>query len=449
MDKKDLIMKLLEKCKERFKEAEVYKVNGENIEIGIYKGEIDKYSVSQSGGLSLRGLKDGKMGYSYMEILDEAKLDDLVEEAYSNGLFLDIVDEENIFGAADKYEEVNLFNQDLISVPIEDKIEFAKNLEKEAYAQDKRVVNVQNCFYQEFQEERTIINTKGLDLKDRVNGAIGYLSVVVKDGEDTKTGSSYKIFSNFSKDNYKDIAKEAVEEAISQLGAKPIKSGKYPIIIRNRQVASLIQSYLPIFRADMAEKGLSLLKDKEGEVVGNPLLSLIDDPYYEDGFASRAFDDEGTRTEYRKVIDKGRLTTLLHNQKTARKANVASTGNGSRPSYKSSVGIAPSNFYIAQGDKNFDQLLKDVDHGVYITSLAGLHSGINTISGDFSLSASGFEIVKGKVERPINQITISGNIYSLFKDIEAVGNDLIFNFPGNSQYGSPSIKVKELSIAGE
>jgi len=98
---------------------------------------------------------------------------------------------------------------------------------------------------------------------------------------------------------------------------------------------------------------------------------------------------------------------------------------------------------------SFEDMVSTIDHGVYIISVAGLHSGLNPVSGDFSLSAHGYEILDGKLYRPVHQITIAGNLYELFKSIEIIGNDLEFGLPGNGYFGSPSIKVKYLSIAGE
>src|SRR5690606_23669686 len=132
----------------------------------------------------------------------------------------------------------------------------------------------------------------------------------------------------------------------------------------NTIFADLLEAFTSIFSADNAQKGLSLLRGKVGEEIATPILTLIDNPLLEDGFASSAFDDEGTSTKYKKVIDNGVLTTLLHTWRTAKKEGVDSTGNGSRPSYKSTLRISPSNFYIDKGDKSFEDMIKDIDHGV-------------------------------------------------------------------------------------
>ena len=449
MDYRQFIEKLLSKGTEKMDDLESFLVTNKAIEIGIFNGEVDKYSISESGGLSLRGVHNGKMGYSYTEKFDESSIDMLIEEAFENGKYIDSLEGDEIFGGSPQYNELNKYDDKLSNTPMIDKIEFAKNIEKEAFEIDSRVIAVQMCGYEEFDSERLIVNTKGVNLHDRLNGAIGYISVVVKDGEDTKTGLAYRIFSDLEDVDYKEIAKEAVDEAISMLGATPIQTGNYPTIIKNNIFADILEAFVSVFSGDNAQKGLSLLKNRIGETIASPIFNLVDDPLYKDGFVSKAFDDEGTSTRYKKVIDKGVFTTLLHTWKTAKKENMESTGNGYRSSYKSTLTISPSNFYVEKGETSFDDLFKGIDKGVYIISVAGLHSGLNPVSGDFSLSAHGYEILVGKINRPINQITIAGNLYEMLKSIEAIGDDLKFGFPGSGHFGSPSIKLKAISVAGE
>lgn len=428
---------------------EVFIESTKEIDIQVFGGEIDKYSVSESGGLSLRGIADGKMGYAYTEKIDESSIDMLINEAYENGTYIDIKDGEEIFEGSHSYEKIDNYNENLSGISMEDKIEFIKNLEKEALTLDNRISSVQMCIYNEIENERYIMNTKGVDLSDKQNGGIVYISVVAKEGNDTKTGTGYRLFSDFSQIDYKEIAKEAVDEAISMLGATPAKSDNYTTVIKNTVFADILKSFSSVFSGDNVQKGLSLLKDKLGEQIASPIFTLVDDPFLKGGFASRSFDDEGTSTNYKKVIDKGTLTTYLHNWKTAKKDNVVSTGNGSRASYKSPLSISPTNFYIESGEMSFHELLSDIERGIYITNVAGLHSGLNPVSGDFSLSAHGYEIRNGNIYRPVNQITIAGNFFEMLKNIEAIGNDLKFGLPTSGFFGSPSIKIKSLSVAGE
>ncbi|MFY9482642.1 MAG: TldD/PmbA family protein [Tissierellaceae bacterium] len=448
MDYKDLLNKLIEKGQEKMDEVEAFLVKNKQLDIEIYKGEIDKYSLAESGGLSFRGSSQGKMGYSYTERLEESALDSLVDEALENSKYIEGSDDEIIFSGSESYEEINHYDDSLNQVPTQDKINFLINLEKEAYSLDERVFAVNACAYQEFEGERYLVNSKGLDLHDKSNGGAAYIFVVVKDDEDTKTGISYRIFYDFSSLDFKEIAKEAVDRAISMLGASNIKSGNYPIIIENTTFANLLSAFTPIFSSDNVQKGLSLLKGKLGEEIASPLLTIVDDPFLKGGLASRNFDDEGTASTFKTIVDNGKLVSFAYNWKTANREGVASTGHASR-SYKGPISIAPTNLYVVNGDLDLDEMMVLADKGLLINNLEGLHSGLNPVSGDFSLSASGYEIKDGKKARPVNQITIAGNLYEVFKNIVAVGNDLKFGLPSNGYIGSPSILVKSLAVSGE
>lgn len=449
MDYKLLSNKIFEKSKTKMEEMEVFIEREKQLEIGVFNGDVDKYSISESGGLSLRGTCDGKMGYSYTEKIDDSSIDMLVDEAYQNGKYINSLDKEIISSGSDRYKTINKNTNLLKNISTKDKIGFLKSLEKEALALDKRVSSVQMLGYKEIEKERYLINTKGVDLSDEFNGAMSYISVIVKDEEEVKTGMSYRIFNDFSHLDYKEMAKEAVEEGLSMLGAKTIKSSEYPVIIKNQVFASILSAFLSVLSAENVQKGFSLLKDKVDTKVASEILTIVDDPFLENGFASRSFDDEGTATEIKKIIDKGILKTYFYNIKTAEKDNLKSTGHGIRSSYKGSLGISPSNLYIEKGKSKFEELIKSIDKGLLIIDVEGLHSGLNAVSGDFSLSASGYEIEEGRIVRPIDLITIAGNLYELLNDIEDIGNDLKFTPPEKSYIGSPSVKIKTLSVSGE
>jgi len=182
----------------------------------------------------------------------------------------------------------------------------------------------------------------------------------------------------------KELAKTAVEKALAKRGGKPCKTGVYDVIIENEASADLLSSYAGIFNAEAAQKGLSLLKGKNGTQIAADIVTIVDDPHSKVGYASQPFDSEGVATIKKEVISKGVLTTLLHNLKTAAVDGVKSTGNASKGSFKSPVGVAPSNFYIVPTTTTKAELVSSVGDGILITELAGLHAGVNTVSGDFA-----------------------------------------------------------------
>lgn len=450
MDKNMLIQKILEAGKNAgILDMEVYISSGRQFSLKIFNKEIDSYSVAESEGLSFRGIYNNQMGYSYTEKVDETSIDILIKEAIENAEIIDSDDEEYIFEGSKEYKEVNNFFPKLEEVEETQKIAFAKQLEEEAFKIDDRIVKVQYCVYGDGYGETIITNTKGLNLSDKGNIAYTYVVVVAKENDDIKTGMSYKVANDFSLFNAKEIAKEAVEEAISLLGASSIKSGQYPIVLKNNAATDLLESFSGIFSAESVQKDLSLLKGKLNQKIANEKLTLIDDPFMKEGMASKSFDGEGVACKYKKIIENGILKTYFHNLKTSKKDGVETTGNASKGSYKASIGISPSNMYIEKGTINRDDMIKSMDKGIMITNLEGLHAGLDAVSGDFSLSASGFEIENGKIKRPVNQITVAGNFFDMINDIEEISNDLKFGLPGESYIGSPSLKIKKLAIAGE
>ncbi len=429
-----------------FDDMEVYYQKNKSFNLKIFESEILNYSISEQEGLSFRGLFDKKMGYAYTEKVDETSVDMLVREAKINAEIIDSDDEEFIFEGSKEYREVNNYNPSLEEISTQQKIDIAFELERETKSVDSRVEAIDPCIYSESFSESIIVNSKGLELKDRSNLALLYVGVKVKEGDDIKTSSSYKMTNDFSELNPKEIAKEAVEEGVKMLGAKPIPSGDYRIVLRHDVSADLLESFTSIFSAEAVQKDLSRLKGKLGEQVSNALITIVDDPFRENGVGSTGFDSEGVATKYKKLIDKGVLKTYLHSLKTAKKDGVEPTGNGFK-GYKSTISIGPTNMYIEPSEITFESMISDIERGLMVTEVQGLHSGLNTISGDFSLSALGFLIESGKVGRPVNQITIAGNYFDMLNDVENLASDLEFVMPG--VIGSPSLKIKKLSVAGE
>ncbi len=433
-----------------FTDMELFWQSGHSFEAMVFEGDISKYSVSDEEGLAFRGIYNGKMGYAYTEILDDPSIVRLVDDAKSNAEIIETEEEVFIYEGGNPPTDLNLFNSELDEVKSEDKLEFLLEAERIAKALDERVFRVAYNLYGDSSDVVAIANSKGLDLEEKRNSAFAYVSVVVKEGDEQKSGGKFLYGNDFKKFDPKTVATEAVEEAIAQLGSTSMASGAYPMILKNKEAANLLQAFSSNFSAENVHKDLSTLKGKLNESIASTMITITDDPHLEDGMVSRSFDGEGVATKKHNVVEKGSLKTYLYNLKTAHVDGVASTGNGAKASFKSSVGTSPSNFYINPGERTLESLMGDIDMGVYITGLQGLHSGANAISGEFSLQANGFKIEDGKITAPISQITIAGNYFDMLKDVEAVGSDIEFSLPsGSSAFGAPSIRIKSITVSGE
>ena len=428
-----------------FTDMEIYTEKVESLGCKLYKGEIDSYQTSETLGVSFRGKMDGKMGYAYTENTDEDSVQYLVNEAKANSLLIEEDVQEEIFKGSEQYGDHLFYSEELNDVSIEEKIEFLKEIEKEVYAFDERVTGTNTLSLSSSEKEKRLVNSNGLELKDRTNHIGLSVSVIVKQGKEVKNGVFSRVTRNYHSLAAKNVAEYAVKEALSKLNAESADSKNYSVILRNKAAAALLQTFSPIFSAEQIQKGQSLLKGRLGQKVAAEHVHIVDDPFYGDGVRSGNFDSEGYATRKKDVIKDGNLLTFLHNSITAKKDNVESTGNAYKASYKGTITVAPSNFYIIPAEKDLPDLVAQVGDGILVTSFSGLHSGTNTVSGDFSIAAGGFLIENGEIKTALKQMTVAGNFFDLLQQIEEVGSDLKFSLA----FGSPSLLIKELAVTIE
>ena len=430
------------------KDYELYYTESAETQTEIFKEEVKGFKSDNSLGVCFKCLVNGKMGYASTEHLSPEEAVAVVERALENAGSIESEEASFIHTKGDEYQTYEKKEEKEASS--NELIDFALELQKELYATDNRVVDGTQAVAAYVKQKKALYNSNGLDLEDEAAFALSYGMAVIAEGEEMYDGMEV-VSGEFSDFDKKEIAKEAVKDALETVGAAPIPSGKYPVVFSNKVMASLLSTYAEVFSAEQAQKGLSLLKGKEGETVASSLITLVDDPMYKDALVKCTFDAEGVATYKKTLIEKGVFKTLLYNLKTAAVAGVKSTGNAAKASYASVVDISPYSFYIEPGEGTLEDVLAKAGNGVYITSLQGMHAGANAVTGDFSLAASGFQITDGKKGAPVKSITVSGNFFDVLKDITVVGGDLKFNpfALGARRPGSPSVLVKEMTIAGK
>ena len=441
-----LIEKLCEKGRIRgFEDQERYHESAKSQRISVYQGEVEKFNMSEQGGLSYRGITGGKMGYAYTEILDENALDMLVDEAYSNAAVIESQDRVFLHDGSGTYKDLSEDAEGQGAT--EDKISFMLELEKKLMESDKRIVRISGNAYSESVYTKHIRNTKGLNLSETRSLAYAYAVAVAQEGEDTRTGTGAHMAESFAGLDMDEIVNSASGEALSMLGAKPVPSSEYPVVFENEAFSDFFSQFSNHFSAEQVQKKLSALSGKLGSLIASDQVNITDDPHIRLGLRTTAFDAEGVATYKKPIIENGILMTYLHNLKTAHIDGIETTGNASKSSFRSSVEIAPSNLCFMPGKISLKSMLEDIKRGVMVTGLQGLHSGINQVSGDFSLQCHGFLIEDGTIAEPVSQITVSGNFFELLKEIDCVADDFIMS-PLSGGAGAPSVKVSGLSISG-
>lgn len=423
--------------------AEVYYQGEDSFRVSALDGEISDYNVSSTCGVSLRGMFDGKMGSASTEAFDENAVRQMIDGVKESAALLETEEQDEIFAGEESYPTIEKEESNVATTSAEAKIDKCLRLEALAKQADSRIVRVSNALLASSGSETILRNSYGLNLQDSGSYFVSYAYLVAKEGDSTAINGKVAVSSRFDEIDPEKIAAGAAKETLSQLNASPVPTGEYHVIFRYDAMQSLLQTFWSVFSAEDAQQNLSLLAGKEGQTVAADVVTVIDDPLMKGGLATRAFDGEGSACRTKKVVDAGRLTTLLHDRKTARKQGVASTGNAARVGGR--IMVAPTNLYLAPGEKTLEELMADVKDGLVITELAGLHAGANPSSGDFSLLSKGYTIENGKRGRAVEQITVAGNFYQLLKSICAVGSDLTFE---GSSIGSPSVDAGTLKISG-
>ncbi len=413
-----------------------------SIDMNVYQSEVENYSIADSRIIYARGIFNGKMGFAMSEKDGPKTPEYLVNQIKISAGNSESDDIAIIFEGSEKYKKRNMFNKKITEMSEEAKLENLFIIEKKLKAFDPRVTDVDAASYSESQNQLELYNSFGLKLKEKDNFFYYYASVVVKDGEEVKTGYKVALFNDPDKVDLDAFVNEVGQNALSKLGGKPCPSGKYPTLINPRVTASLLAAFLGSANAERVQKRSSLFIDKLGEKVASKKVTVLDAPLTKNVFYSY-FDGEGVAKFNKPVIEKGVLKTFFHNLSTAAKQGVEPTANGANSGGK--IGISISNIVLKPGRKSKEDIMSTITEGFYLTEVQGLHSGLNPTSGDFSLQASGFMIRDGKLAEPVNLVTIAGNLQKLFLDVKAVANE---NELQLSSYTTSSILVKKLAVSG-
>lgn len=431
-------------AREGIADYELYYTESESTSVEIFKEEVKGYSTEDSMGICLRCILDGRAGYASTENLTAEEAASLVRRAVDNAKSIESQEESPLHHKGDTYA---VLEEEAGEAPEGTAlVDAALALQKEMYQADSRVSDGTQSYLAHTSERYALCNSNGLDLEDKVSYTVGFGIALVSDGGEMYDGGEDKR-GRLQDFDLKEIAGKAVEDAVSTIGAGSVPSGQYTVVLSNKAMATLLGTYSDVFSAEQAQKGLSLLKGKEGAKVAADIITIVDDPMYKDSVEKRTFDGEGVATYAKNVVEDGVLTTLLHNLKTAASAGVKSTGNASKASYAAVVGISPFTFYLqpAKEECSLEDMLAAAGNGIYVTEVTGLHAGANSVTGDFSLSSAGFRIVDGRKDVPVKNFTVSGNFFTLLKEIEKVGSNLEFV---RGKFGSPCVLVKNIAVAG-
>jgi PmbA protein len=444
MDYTKLTRELVEKAlKSGADDAEVYLETSRNLSIQVQDGEIETIEESSSAGIGFRVLVSGKLGFSHCNDLSTKALEDTIQRAVGFAK-LTTADENNVLpGKSDPGVVEGLYDPAIISVPMEKKIQMAKDLEKSAMSRPG-ITKSSGAGYGEGEGEVYISNSNGLSGNYRSSGCSMGVSVVAEKGDQKNTGGEYcsrRFFSDLL--SIDEIAAEASRKALELIDPIMISTQRASVIFDADAAFSLLGGIIAAINGERVLQGASFLKNSLNQPFASALLTLVDDGLKAKGLGSAPFDAEGVATIKRILVEKGVLKGFLYNTITAKRAGVASTGNASRGGFNNLPGIGTHNVYVEAGTHSPEEIIRATQRGLLVKEVTGY--GINPVNGNFSGGASGLWIENGEVKHPVKGVTIAGSALEIFTAIDMLGNNLDFNRP----MAAPTFRVAEMQIGGK
>lgn len=297
---------------------------------------------------------------------------------------------------------------------------------------------------------RTILlcNDRGSRMEDQVFSASLWIHAEAEQDGAVQTAGYRCQARSAGELNIEAAARAAAEEACNLVAAKPVKTGRYPVILKNAVICEMLSMFVGAFGADNVRKGLSHFVGRKGCQVASLLVNLAEEPELPEGVNNRSFDDEGTPVSRKDLIKNGVLEQYLYNREEAVREACESTGNGFKPDYRSRVGISVTNLKLMGEDKSLEELAAQMGDGLYITNCGGMFAGANVVSGDFSLISKGYLVKGGHFAEGVSQITVAGNFFDMLPEVQGLSNDYLISGTQKGAYIAPSVFIKELVVSG-
>jgi len=408
-------------------EVEVYVARGTETEVRAYDGQVESLTSATSAGIGIRVVVDHRLGFAWAGSLDESVLGETLAEARDNARFA-TADEHVRLAVPDGVEAVpvDLWDEALASVPTARKVELALALEAQARAADPRIRQVDAADYGDVASEAALVSTTGIRSSSRKTS--GYLSVgvIAGEGEASQTGGGYSVGRGFEELDPARACDDAVTRAVRLLGATKGPSGRSTVVFDRRMATTLLSIVSSALSGEAVAKGRSFFAGRIGEQVGHPGLTLVDDPTDPRAYGAAAYDAEGLACRRNVLIDSGVLRGFLYDTVSGSRAGVPSTGSAVRGGFAGTPGPGCRALTLAPGPEGYDEagVLAAVGEGLFVQSMTGVHSGVNPISGDFSVGAEGLMIRDGRLAEPVREITVASTLQRMLLSLVAVGADV-------------------------
>lgn len=431
-------------------DIEVYLSSGVDTDIQAYQGEIENLSTATSSGIGIRVLRDGaagaQVGTAWAGSLDDEAVREALRQARDNAHFA-TEDEFITFARPDGVAPASLHLSDdsVLKTPLDDKIEMAITLERLVRTGDSRIRQVDSANYADYVAEAVIVSTTGIRAGYERSGTYVSVEAIANDGGNDQTGWGLSAGRAPSEVDITSAAKDAIQRATRMLGAVKPKSMRCTAVFDPRSTATLLAIIGGALSGEAVNYGRSFFANRIGENVASPLFTLSDDPTDARHFSASVFDGEGLACRRNELIDAGELKAFVYDTVSAKRAGTASNGCAVRGGIAGSPSAGCRALQLKSGDLDQAEIFRNVGTGIYVESLTGVHSGVNPISGDFSVGVTGLMIRDGELAEPVREITVASTLQRMLLDIAFVGNDVDW-LPGSA--AGQSLAIEGIAVSG-
>jgi len=439
--------------------AEVFGEDKRSTSAVLDDGRIEELSSGRDRGAGVRVISGDTTGYAHTSDISEPGLRAAAEAAGAaarrGGAGANVVALDR--QATQHPSRVRVQPEDVAKSA---KVELLRRADEAARSADGSISQV-SARYGDSRRRILVANSDGLLAHDDQVRSLFSVGVVATGDTGMQTGRQsvgHTIgFELFDRYEVEDLARNAARRAVTKLAARPAPSGEVPVVIGAGGGGVLFHEACGHgLEADLVAKGASVYRDRVGEQVASPLVTLIDDGTMADEWGCFGIDDEGSPAQRNVLIKDGVLTDYMWDVTRGRKEGRARSGNGRRQSYQHLPMVRMTNTFLVNGSDDPADIIAGTDHGVYVAQLGG--GSVNTATGDFVFGMwESYLIEGGEITEPLREGNLIGNGPRVLADIEALGNDFAMGSPGTCGKdgqgvpvgdGVPTLRVKSLTIGG-
>ena len=435
-------------------EAEAYFESSTNRTVDARKGELESITTAGARGVGVRVLIGGALGFASGSDLDAAGRADLAEQAVwlarasAPDATRTLADPAPVTNA-----DLAIYDPTVAALTVDEILALLTRTEQAAFAVDPRIADTHIERFGQFVEQIAIVNSRGVALSTQATGCYISLSIIARQDQIAERGYAGMVARGPGGLDPEGIGARAARRAVTPIGGSPFTTRRGAVVFEPDVIAELLRGMAQALAGDAVVKGRSLFTSREGapewigQVVGSSVVSLTDDGSLPGAPGTMPFDGEGVPSQRTPLIEAGVLRGFLHNVESARRAGTVSTGNGTRSAFKFLPEVGGTNLVLRPGTRSPEQMVGGVDEGVYVVSTRNV-GGINPVSGDYSVGASGRRIVNGELAEPVSGVTLAAPILKLLANVREVGSDVRWVSGPGGYVGAPTVVVDDIMIGG-